>query len=294
MKVKELMKNFKFFGLKIYILKFLSKICKLKFLEKSRRKNIYAYISKHVFSQIENIELTEGNINEEKYIFTLWWDGIESAPKLVQSCIKSLNKIKGYKLVVLDKNNYFNYVQLSENIKNKVDSGKITITHLSDIIRVNLLSKYICVWADATIFVSKDIDYIKSFDLFTLKCSYSNEFVSNNLWSGFFMANSIKTMDVFKSAKKFFDVYWDKYDCLIDYFLIDYVYLYLYKNNSIIRESIDRLPVYDNIYVLSDSLHLEYNEKLYNELLLSSDIHKLSWKKAKNIKDENNILKFLQ
>ena len=63
----------------------------------------------------------------------------------------------GYEVVVLDGNNYKEYVKLPDFIMKKVKKWKITLTHLSDIIRMGILRQYWGIWVDATVFINSNI-----------------------------------------------------------------------------------------------------------------------------------------
>lgn len=80
-------------------------------------------------------------INSKK-IWVLWRQGIENAPDLVKICVNSLKRHNcWYEIIFLDKNNYKEYITLPDFILEKVLKKYITITHLSDIIRMALLKK---------------------------------------------------------------------------------------------------------------------------------------------------------
>ena len=70
----------------------------------------------------------------------MWYQGIKKAPPIVQSCIKSvLINRANHPVYILNKYNLNKYIKLKEKIKNKFNQGYITITLLSDIIRMGIL-----------------------------------------------------------------------------------------------------------------------------------------------------------
>ncbi|MDJ0728882.1 MAG: capsular polysaccharide synthesis protein [Crocosphaera sp.] len=83
-----------------------------------------------------------------KKIWFLWFQGLEQAPLVVKKCYQSWQKYNpNWELIFLDDNNLKDYVTL--------DIPKEKLSHLSktkqsDLIRLELLSKYGGVWADAT------------------------------------------------------------------------------------------------------------------------------------------------
>jgi len=82
--------------------------------------------------------------NRTKMLFTCWWQGEEEAPDLIRACIRSQkrNIPKEIRHVVISKYNYGEYIDIPDFVLQKVESGKISLTTLSDIIRVSLLYKW--------------------------------------------------------------------------------------------------------------------------------------------------------
>lgn len=111
-----------------------------------------------VLDSESNLDRVQDNISDECPIWVLWWQGLENAPVIVQRCVESIQKNAGkHPFHLLSKDNLSQYIQLSDFIKQKVDSGAITLTHLSDIIRMALLAKYGGFWIDSTVYVTKPI-----------------------------------------------------------------------------------------------------------------------------------------
>ena len=82
----------------------------LKYLE-----NEFEYFLKNYLYD-EEIEFVNSN---SKIIFSMWIQGEENAPKIVQKTIESQRsyaKRYGYQYLLLDENNLFNYIDLPENI----------------------------------------------------------------------------------------------------------------------------------------------------------------------------------
>ena len=101
-------------------------------------------------------------INDEKIIeksdkiWICWFQGIENAPELVKACYNSvLKNYKDKEIIVLTEENYEQYVDIPEYILKKWKKGYISFAHFSDILRIELLSKYGGLWLDSTIFTTK-------------------------------------------------------------------------------------------------------------------------------------------
>jgi hypothetical protein len=92
-----------------------------------------------------------------KVIWTLWFQGRETAPTIVRKCIESWEACNpGWQVRCLDARDVEQYVPLREH----VDLERQVITHasLSDIVRILLLHEYGGVWVDATLLCNRPLD----------------------------------------------------------------------------------------------------------------------------------------
>ena len=89
-------------------------------------------------------------------IWILWLQGLSEAPFIVKKCVDSwVKENPEWEVVVLDSSNLNQYISLdlpNQSLK------QLSLNHRSDLIRVQLLSKYGGVWADATAFCVKPLD----------------------------------------------------------------------------------------------------------------------------------------
>ena len=104
------------------------------------------------------IEFNSNKINYgflPKNIYVFWDKGFENMPKMCKKCVNSwIAKNPEYKVIVLDKSNIYNY--LDKEFLDKVWT-KNQIQTQSDLIRINLLSRYGGIWVDATLFCIKPL-----------------------------------------------------------------------------------------------------------------------------------------
>lgn len=83
-----------------------------------------------------------------KKIWFLWFQGISEAPLVVKKCYESWQKYNpDWEVIFLDENNLKNYITFSLPQEKRSQLSK---SHQSDLIRLELLSKYGGVWADST------------------------------------------------------------------------------------------------------------------------------------------------
>tara|TARA_B100001059_G_C17784801_1_gene556420 strand:- start:756 stop:1628 length:873 start_codon:yes stop_codon:yes gene_type:complete len=101
------------------------------------------------------LENFNNNINTiPKKIWT-FWDG--EIPEIINKCIKTWRLHNPtYEIIILNKQNINNYLP---NLKINKLKHATKIQHLSDIIRVNILSKYGGFWSDASIICYSSYDY---------------------------------------------------------------------------------------------------------------------------------------
>lgn len=247
----------------------------------------------------ENLSRDYIKIRDKKIpIWCCWWQGEERMPELVKMCHARLKQVipndkAELHLITLD--NYKKYVDIPEHIVKKFDAGIITMTAMSDVLRFWLLEKYGGFWLDATVFFTGDIPseyFSRTFycQRMTKNFTYNKREACGGNWCGFSMAGEKKCI-LFRFMKDAFSQWWENYDILIDYVLIDYMLLSGYKYVPAIREIINSVP--DNnedIFEMYQVLNKPYSKEMYQKLVKRNVMHKLTYKmKLKKITDKGEI-----
>ena len=157
-------------------------------------------------------------------IWVCWWQGENAMPPIVQSCFQSLCSHAGNHLVhLITQENISKYVTIPDYILRKVQEGKISFTHFSDILRMCLLYEHGGLWIDATVYVSQPIpEKVFQEPLFTVAANIDTDNISQAKWMGFILGSSPQGV-LCSFARELFFQYWEKENKLLDYFLIDYV-----------------------------------------------------------------------
>lgn len=107
-----------------------------------------------LFYNIQINEYFSTDIVIPKIIWT-FWDDTEN--KYLDTYINNWKQMcPQYKINILNKNNYKDYIDVDIYKLKHADSP----SRISDFIRLNILSKYGGIWLDATIFLSKSLDWI--------------------------------------------------------------------------------------------------------------------------------------
>mgnify|MGYP002626093199 CR=1 FL=1 len=227
----------------------------------------------------------------------MWWQGEDNLPAIVRLCFASMRKHCGsHRLIIITKDNYQEYITIPEHILAKVQSGSITLTYLSDIIRVNLLAKYGGLWMDSTIFVAGEIpEEIFSMEYFTIKHDKDRDLnqtcISFDRWTGYCFAARDRNNLLFSFLSDMCSEYWKNHDSLIDYLLIDYFIALPFKEFPEFHKAWQNIPV-NNVNSWGLLHHLVNNEldaEKYSYMTKTTQFFKLSWKEKFNTKTSSGI-----
>ena len=237
-----------------------------------------AYLQSVIHRLVQDDELLERSNTsacKSDTIYTMWLQGEDKAPKLVKICTESLRQ-SGHPVIVLDESNIETYIRIPECITAKLGK-EITYAHFSDYVRFALLAKHGGAWMDSTIFCIGDMPeevFNLPFFTYVTRGARPNLRCANSWWKGFAIGTD-GTSDMFDLARLILESYWQHYDVLADYFLVDHVFSYCltlpkYSHYcSIIPEQSA------NIYWLARHYNEEWNRNAVQELAF---VNKLSYK----------------
>ena len=218
-------------------------------------------------------------------VWCCWWQGVEQMPELVRMCNDRLCQLlppEEAELRMITKNNYREYVDIPAHIIEKLESGKMSITALSDVLRVALLAQRGGFWIDATVFISDrfPVEFIQN-DFFAQRMfdpvKWKHE-ACKGRWCGFLMGGKAENI-IFLLLRDAFFAWWKTHDSVIDYVILDYFLLAGYKQLPAIREQIDGVP--DNnpdVFEMYKVLNKPYTPELYARLTSQTNLHKLTYK----------------
>lgn len=254
---------------------------------KRREAILVDYLEKQLKSVIAKYRSTDniGFYSEKAPIWVCWWAGIETAPKIVQQCVKSIFANSNNRDVYLiTKDNYNQFVKVPDFFLEKLNSQKIGFAHFADYLRVSLLEKYGGLWLDATIFCSKEIpDNIFEFPLYTLKSKYceNTRYTSKYQWVTFCLGGWRGNI-FYSFLKEAFEVYWSQNEYAIDYLFFDYIIDLARKNIPSIKKNMDKIPINtphrdDLQAAMNAQLPAEDFEKIIKD---DTGLYKLSWRES--------------
>lgn len=258
----------------------------------------YSNAKRYIYEKYGNIikknkyEKLSSLIKKDDPIWVFWYQGLSNAPDIVKICVASIKKNAGnHRVIIITKSNLLQYVNMPKYILEKVDSGQITLTHFSDILRMALLYEHGGIWSDATLFWSDSINnHFNDSTFITINHGlFSDYHVCKGKWTGFFIGAS-KNNPAIKLFRDIFYEYWKNENCLYCYYLIDVIIATCYDNVDYVRDMIDDVPINNtSVFELNKILNEPYNKEQFDRLLRRNWLHKLSYKTKLNEKIEEQV-----
>ncbi len=226
-------------------------------------------------------------------IWVCWLQGMDNAPEIVRICNASLHRyIKGREIIVITAENLGRYVSFPEHIRKKYEQGKIPMAQYSDMLRLELLTRYGGTWIDSTVLCTGDnfpagaLDADLFFFQFLKPDTERPQGISN--W--FITASSgQKTLLILRDMLY---QYWKDYDCLVAYFIFHIFFSMIAEE---MPQEVAAMPRAGNKYCfyLEHRLPDVCDEQWLKELTARCSIHKLNgrlWKEGEN-KDNSFVCK---
>lgn len=240
---------------------------------------------KKILTIDKSITIDKNKEEKSNKIWICWFQGIEHAPELVKACYNSV--VKNYndkEIIVLTEENYKQYVDIPEYILKKWEKGYITFAHFSDILRIELLSKYGGLWLDSTIFTTKrsELVFNENIELFVYKQVDLDRKNPLSIVASSWLMYSNKNNNIINLTKKLLHEYWKNYNHIINYNLI---HLFFTLSTEVYKDEWNKVPTFNNIspHILQFELNDDFEEVRFNQIRGMSDFHKLNWR----IKSEN-------
>ena len=284
MKISQVINLYKNFGFEIT----LSSVFASMFRSASdwRHRDIMKYLKenyKDFISEYQNKKYP-GEHHNSKIIWTLWWQGDSEKilPPTVKLCFDRMKRNCGsHELKILTKDNYHEYVKMPKYILDKVNSGQITLTHFSDLIRMYLLLNHGGLWLDATIFTAGKIpEEIFDLEYFTIRRVFDTHQrnISKGRWTSFLHAAKSNTA-LCDFVYNFFLEYWKHEKILIHYHLIDYTIATAFEEISECNRLMNSVPLNNpEMGLLDDLMSKKFDEDLYKQLTENTIFFKLAWR----------------
>ena len=226
-----------------------------------------------------HVALTE-NVRDNN-IWVCWWQGEKSMPEMVKKCFNSIIRYSnGHPVKLITFENYKDYVQVDHRIVDKVKNGTFKLAHFADLVRLKLLEQYGGLWLDSTILLTANIneDFFQKF--FSVKIKpVDNDSVSEYRWCSFVLGGGKDVRCIYSLLSSMLERYMLENEVFIDYILIDYFLDILYRENRLVKETIDAMPYTNpNLHNLRIKFDDELNEVQWDSMLSDTEIFKLTYK----------------
>ena len=241
--------------------------------------------------------MTTEEITGDYVIWVMWWQGEKEMPPIIRMNYNSLKRnANGHKINLITNENYLNLVELPDYIISKFERNIINLTHLSDIIRVALLSKFGGLWLDATIYVTSPLPEEMNVYYWSTKWVLDrNEKNSYPLWRALWNISSIPKLTITQCMGIWFSCPNNPiFDCLTDFWLEYWknesntpyywtteVFLngVMYDQIPAVKNMIDEVTESNpHVFKMRHHINQDYNEQLLRELTQDTQFFYLSWK----------------
>ena len=220
-----------------------------------------------------------------KSVIWVYWNDMSMMPTMVEACIERMRRnCNGHKVVIVTEDTVSDYIQLDEVVLRKYKEGKISRTHFCDIVRIALLYHYGGVWMDCTLLLTQPLpEVVTSSPFYANRLSKGDDYnVANGRWSTFFMACHKENL-MMKLTLDVFVEYWHRYDDIVDYVWMDYIFNLLYNNIPSIKGMIDAVPENNpDIWMMQNKIAAPFSQDEFNALISDKTrfLYKFSYKKS--------------
>ncbi len=217
--------------------------------------------------------------DRSRRVWVCWLQGMEQAPALIQCCYRSLQEnLCDREITLLTEDNYRDFVTFPPYIQKKIDQGIISRTHMSDLLRLELLIHYGGTWIDSTVFCSGSNipSYMLDSDLFlfqTLKPGLDGHATCISNW----FITSCTNHPLLILTRDLLYQYWKKHDKLIDYFIFHYFFQLAMEAYP--EEWSHVVPFSNSIpHILLLRLFEQYDPSVWQAIQAQTPLHKLTYK----------------
>lgn len=242
-------------------------------LAKKNSRFIWDYVQAH---PAEDHEQTHNPI-----IWTIWLQGMENAPEIVQKCYASMRKhITDRPIIVITEDNFRDYVTFPDYIMEKYEKGIISKVHFADLLRIELLANHGGTWLDGTVFCSGTPvqPYVLDAELFLfqmLKPGLNGNCRATSSW----LMTAYSGNPIILLTRALLHEYWRTHNYAVEYFIL----------HDFIQMAIDAYPqVWNKVVPFSSStphilllrLFEPFDSEVWEGIKAQTSIHKLSYKFA--------------
>ncbi len=212
-------------------------------------------------------------------VWICWFQGMENAPTMVQKCYQSLQEnLNGREIILITEENMKKYVQFPSYIQEKVDKGIISKTHLSDLLRLELLIRYGGTWIDSTVYCSGGNipEYMLEADLFLFQNLKPGRDGHTTVISNWFIT-ATSNNKLLVATRELLYQYWKQENEVVDYFVFhDFFQMVIEKYPAEWKKVVPFSNSTPHILLLR--LEEPYDGKVWQAIKAQTPFHKLTYK----------------
>ena len=211
----------------------------------------------------------------ETRIFTFWAQGFSDAPAIVRRCHEELRRLHpATEIVVLDAASVDEYITLPPHIDRMLAGDP---TKLSDLLRLELLSRYGGVWLDATC-----LPRVRLLDILPQLLRPSGFFaftIRRGQAASWFLASEPDHYLVAMMRESHYE-YWRHYDHILDYYMFHHIFEALYHVDDRFRALWDATPTVSRLgaTVFRQAMLSPHDPTTFQALIDGCFVHKLTYK----------------
>lgn len=259
----------------------------LEILRLSVNLRVKQKLEKKYRSELEKFDQNwiDNNIDQSlehrksKKVWVCWFQGLEDAPNIVKKCYNSLKiNMPDKDITLITEDNMMEYVKFPQYILDKWKNGNITHTHMTDLLRLELLINYGGMWVDATVYCSDSNipNYIFDSELFFFQCLKPGRDGHSSYISSW-LISAKSNNKLLMACRDLCYKYWEQNEKMVDYFLLhDFMAIVL----DYYEEDWKRVVPRDNAtpHILLLRLFDQYDESVWNAVRNQSCFHKMTYK----------------
>ena len=226
-----------------------------------------------------------------EFVFSIWLQGEEQAPRIVKSCWDSIRRHCNEELVILDAKTIPDWIDLPSGILAQWQSGRMKPCHFTDICRLELLWKYGGYWMDATDYMCHPVPEEIACQPFFLYMGDKEEY-SPFVQNCFIRAYAHHP--IIGAWKEMLRLYWVHHSRAFDYFLPHRLLRHVVMNDSTIAAFFAQMP-----HICHNCTHTvrwggfwekPFDKETFSKLAAEGAFQKLEYKSASACNPEPGTL----
>lgn len=258
---------------------------KILYYQKIRR-HLEKFYASAAFSNPEGIQY--GTVKIKNPIWVYWKQGLNHAPDVVKSCVKSIKKHYTDEVIFLTERNVRQYIILPAYIEKKFSTGIMSAAAYSDLLRYSLLEHFGGTWIDATVYLTERLpEYITASNFFAYQDKFGS--VDNPALMSNWLLHCSKNNIVIQETRNMTFAYWKR-----ERYVMDYLFTYILLTFSLNRHPDIKQNMFyansDYSYLLFNEFGNSFDQSKYDHMKELSHVHKLSYKLRDSVyRDKDNF-----